>query len=105
MDEFIASALGEHSKTLVKQRNYLLQADGEERLNYAKVSARKLPIGSGAMGSLIRQVVNLRMKGNSEFWLKDNGEIMLNLCCQWIAGSWHNFCNSIFTSFMHLQTV
>ena len=29
MDEFIASALGEHSKTLVKQRNYLLQADGE----------------------------------------------------------------------------
>jgi hypothetical protein len=39
-------------------------------LNYAKVSARKLPIGSGAMESLIHQVVNLRIKENSKFWLK-----------------------------------
>jgi hypothetical protein len=74
-------------------------------LNYAKVLARKLPIGSGAMESLIHQVVNLRMKENSKFWLKENVEIMLHLPCQWIAGSWHNFCNSIFTSFIHLQTV
>ena len=75
-------------------------------MNYAQVSACKLPIGSGAMESLIRQVVNLRMKENSEFRLKENAEIMLHLPCQWIAGSWHhNFCNSIFTSFIHLQTV
>jgi hypothetical protein len=74
-------------------------------LNYAQVSARKLPIGSGAMESLIRQVVNLRMKENSEFRLKENADIMLHLPCQWIAGSWHNFCNSIFTSFIHLETV
>jgi hypothetical protein len=61
MDEFIASPVGEHSKTLVKQRNYLLRAYGEERLNYAKkVLARKLPIGSGAMESSIRQVVNYK---------------------------------------------
>jgi hypothetical protein len=106
MDEFIASPVGEHSKTLVKQRNYLLRAYGEERLNYAKVLARKLPIGSGAMESSIRQVVNLRMKGNSKFRLKENAAIMLHIPCQWIAGSWHNnFCNSIFTSFIHLQTV
>ncbi len=74
MDEFIASAVGEHDKTLVKQRNYLLRAYREERLNYAKVLASKLPIGSGAIESLIRQVVNLRMKGNSKFWLKQNKE-------------------------------
>ena len=74
-------------------------------MNYAQVSARKLPIGSGAMESLIRQVVNLRMKENSEFRLKENADIMLHLPCQWIAGSWHNFCNSIFTSFIHLETV
>jgi hypothetical protein len=36
-------------------------------LNYAKILARKLPIGSGAMESLIQQVVNLRIKGNSKF--------------------------------------
>ena len=104
MDEFIASA-AEHSKTLVKQRDYLLRAYREGRLNYSKALARKLPIGSGAIESLIRQVVNLRMKGNSKFWLKGNAEIMLHLRCQWIAGSWNNFCNSIFTSFIHPQTV
>ena len=51
-------------------------------MNYAQVSARKLPIGSGAMESLIRQVVNLRMKENSEFRLKENADIMLHLPCQ-----------------------
>ena len=91
MDEFIASGVGEYSKTLVKQRNYLLRAYREEPLNYAKVLARKLPIGSGAIESLICQVVNLRMKGNSEFWLKENAEITLHLGYQWIAGSWHKF--------------
>mgnify|MGYP000140803153 CR=1 FL=1 len=105
MDEFISSAVGEHDKILVQERNYLLRPYREECLNYAEVLASKLPIGSRAIESLIRQVVNLRMKGNSKFWLKQNAEIMLHFRCQWIAGSWHNFCNSIFTSFIHLQTV
>ncbi|GCL40299.1 hypothetical protein SR1949_54370 [Sphaerospermopsis reniformis] len=74
-------------------------------MNYSKVLARKLPIGSGAIESLIRQVVNLRMKGNSKFWLRENAEIMLHLRCQWIAGNWNNFCNSIFISFINPQAV
>ncbi len=66
--------------------------------------ARKLSIGSGAVESLIRQVVNLRMKINSKFWLQNNAEIMLHLRCQWIAKSWGNFCDSIFNSFIKPQT-
>ena len=104
MDKFIASATAEHSKILVKQRDYLLRAYRQGRLNYSKVLARKLPIGSGAIESLIRQVVNLRMKGNSKFWLKENAEIMLHLRCQCIAGNWNNFCYSIFTSFLNPQS-
>ncbi|WP_236104228.1 ISLre2 family transposase, partial [Sphaerospermopsis reniformis] len=49
MDKFIASATAAHSKILVKQRDYLLRAYREGRLNYSKVLARKLPIGSGAI--------------------------------------------------------
>lgn len=105
MDEFIAEATGECCQTMVTQRNYLLRAYREGRLKYAQVSAQKLPIGSGAIESLIRQVVNLRIKGNSKFWLKNNAEIMLHLRCQWMAHSWDNFCDSIFTSFIHPQTV
>jgi len=40
-----------------------------------EVAARKLPLGIGAVESLIPQVVNLRMKGNNKFWLQNNAEI------------------------------
>jgi hypothetical protein len=105
MNRLIFEATPEQAKTMIAQRDYLVRADVESRLNYTYVSEQKLPIGSGAIESLIRQVVNLRMKGNSKFWLKTNAEIMLHLRCQWIAGSWDNFCNSIFTSFLNPLTV
>ncbi len=79
MDEFILEATGERCRIIVSQREYLLAAYREGRLKYAQVLGEKLPIGSGAIESLIRQVVNLRMKGNSKFWLKENAEIMLYL--------------------------
>ncbi|MBO3457975.1 ISLre2 family transposase [Aetokthonos hydrillicola Thurmond2011] len=104
MNQLIFNATPEQAKIMVAQRDYLQRADVENRLIYVYISEQKLPIGSGAIESLIRQVVNLRMKGNSKFWLKANAEIMLHLRCQWIAGSWDNFCNSIFTSFLNPRT-
>lgn len=103
MDELIAVTTGEQCQIMVVKRNYLLDAYRQGRLNYDKAIAQKLPIGSGAIESLIRQVVNLRIKGNSKFWLKENAEIMLHLRCQWIAGSWDSFCGSIFNSFIKPQ--
>lgn len=100
MDEFILSATGERCKILVRERNYILKAYRRRLLKYNEVAFKKLPLGSGAVESLIRQVVNLRMKGNGKFWLKNNAEIMLHLRCQWIAGSWNHFCDSIFNSFV-----
>ena len=57
-----------------------------------------LPIGSGAIESLIRQVVNLRLKGNGKFWLPENAEIILHGRCQWAAGQWDQFSYRILTS-------
>lgn len=104
MDEFISGAIGERLKILVRERNYILKAYRQRLLKYNEVASKKLPLGSGAVESLIRQVVNLRMKGNSKFWLQDNAEIMLHLRCQWIAKSWDNFSNSIFNSFIKPQS-
>lgn len=104
MSEFILSATGERCKILIRERNYILKAYRRRLLKYNEVASQKLPLGSGAVESLIRQVVNLRMKGNSKFWLKNNAEIMLHLRCQWIAGSWDNFCDSIFNSFVKPRT-
>ncbi len=63
MGEFISEANGERLKILVRERNYILKAYRRRLLRYNEVAARKLPLGSGAVESLIRQVVNLRMKG------------------------------------------
>jgi hypothetical protein len=57
-----------------------LERHGEAgRLDYATFRRRKLPIGSGAIESAIRRVINLRMKGNSMFWKEGNAEGMLVL--------------------------
>ena len=101
MGEFISTATGERCKILVRERNYILKAYRRRLLSYQLVAAHHLPLGSGAVESLIRQAVNLRMKGNSKFWLRDNAEIMLHLRCQWIARNWDNFCVTIFDSFFH----
>ena len=68
------------------------------RLQYAQVAALKLPLGSGAVESLLRQVVNLRIKGAGKFWLVEHAEIMLQARCQWAAGRWDHFCDSILTA-------
>jgi hypothetical protein len=57
-----------------------LERHGEAgRLAYATFRRRKLPVGSGAIESAIRRVINLRMKGNSVFWKEENAEGMLLL--------------------------
>jgi hypothetical protein len=92
---------GERRSIMTSQIGYFTKGQQSGRLNYSKVSAMKLPIGSGAVESLIRQVVNLRLKGNGKFWLLENAEAMLHARCQWIAGTWGNFCDSILTATLY----
>nr|ADO19229.1 hypothetical protein Nfla_7601 [Nostoc flagelliforme str. Sunitezuoqi] len=70
MDEFISSTTGERCKILVRERNYILKAYRRRLLNYQLVATHQLPLGSGAVESLIRQAVNLRMKGTGNFGFK-----------------------------------
>jgi len=47
-----------------------------------------LPLGSGAIESAIRRVVNLRMKSNGIFWRIDRGEEMLMLRATVLSDRW-----------------
>lgn len=87
------NASGERSKIMTSQINYITKGQLESRLNYEKIAKLNLPIGSGAVESLIRQAVNLRLKGNGKFWLRENAETLLHARCQWLAGSVNNFCS------------
>lgn len=89
---------GERRSTMRSEIQYFTNFHQQGRLSYSQVAAMKMPIGSGAIESLIRQVVNQRLKGNGKFWLLANAEAILHARCQWAAGTWSTFCNSILTA-------
>ena len=57
-------------------------------MQYAEFRRRHIPLGSGAVESAVRRVVNLRMKGASIFWREENAERMLHLRAYYKAGRW-----------------
>lgn len=59
-----------------------------ERLRYESFQEQSLPIGSGAVESAVRRVVNLRMKSASVLWTEEHAEGILHLRAQAKAGRW-----------------
>jgi len=68
------------------------------RMRYDHFQRAGIPIGSGAVESAIRRVVNLRMKGNGIFWYPDNVQRMLFICCQLLSGRWQAFIQDLLCS-------
>jgi len=77
---------GHNSKAIRKHRDYLIK--NQSRMTYAKLVALKLPIGSGAIESPVRRVINLRLKGASLFWCRASAEAILLLRSYYKAGRW-----------------
>src|SRR5215475_13017371 len=78
---------GRNSKAIRKHYEYFLK--NKSRLAYAKLMALKLPIGSGAIESTVRRVINLRLKGPSLFWCRASAEAILLLRSYYKAGRWN----------------
>jgi len=78
---------GRHSKAIRTHREYFIK--NQDRMAYAKLMALKLPIGSGAIESTVRRVVNLRLKGASIFWCRASAEAILLLRSYYKAGRWN----------------
>ena len=78
---------GRNSKAIRTQRDYFIK--NQSRMAYAKLMAMKLPIGSGAIESTVRRVVNLRLKGASLFWCRESAESILLLRSYYKAGRWN----------------
>src|SRR4051794_39734104 len=76
-------------KALKREREYFKRNGGKGRMDYARITALKLPIGSGAIESAIRRVVNLRLKGPSIYWHKTSAEAVLLLRSYYKAGRWN----------------
>src|SRR4051795_9956873 len=77
-------------KALRRERDYFKRNGGKGRMDYARMATLKLPIGSGAIESAIRRVVNLRLKGPSIYWHKTSAEAVLLLRSYYKAGRWNH---------------
>jgi hypothetical protein len=60
----------------------------KKRRRHGEFRRRGVPLGSGAIESAIRRVVNLRRKGNGLLWYVDNAEGMLVLGAAALTGRW-----------------
>jgi hypothetical protein len=78
---------GRNSKAIRTHRQYFIK--NQSRMAYAQLMALKLPIGSGAIESTVRRVVNLRLKGPSLFWCRASAEAILLLRSYYKAGRWN----------------
>ena len=78
---------GRYSKAITTERNYFLR--NQQRMDYPRLKDLNLPLGSGAVESAIRRVVNLRLKGPCIFWYKENASKMLMLRAFYKAGRWN----------------
>jgi len=70
------------SKKLQTEVDYFVKhGQQHKRMEYGRMKELGLPLGSGAIESAMRRVVNLRLKGATIFWHKDSAEAVLLLRC------------------------
>jgi hypothetical protein len=67
-------------------------------MDYKRLRKSGLPLGSGAIESAIRRVVNQRLKGNGIMWLKENAEAMLVLRAAALTGRWEELLQHVHTT-------
>ena len=82
-------ALGQPEDSPVwREINYLIRHSEAGRLRYNCFRYRGVPLGSGAIESTIRRVINLRLKGNSIYWTEENAEAVFQLRAAVVSGRW-----------------
>ena len=79
--EEIQTLLGSHkTKPQKTWLNYFI-TNGltHRRMDYSRSRDHQTPIGSGAIESAVRRIINLRVKSNATYRLRDNAETMIRL--------------------------
>jgi hypothetical protein len=71
-----------------REIHYLTRHSEAGRLRYNCFRYRGVPLGSGAIESTIRRVINLRLKGTSIYWTEGNAEAVFQLRAAAVSGRW-----------------
>jgi hypothetical protein len=81
----------EKKKALAKIDNYFADV---HRFQYRRFDKMGIPIGSGAVESAIRRIINLRIKGAGIFWKIMNPEKMMFMRSGFLSGRWNTIQNN-----------
>jgi len=94
VQELSELAADEPDNEKLKTEIAYLRKHGEAgRLSYAHFRSLGIPLGSGAIESSIRRVINLRLKSNGMFWGEPQAETMLQVRAQVISNRWDQRLN------------
>lgn len=97
MESFLAEARlqgqGIPTEELESALDYFVKR--QHLMDYGRLRQRRIPIGSGAVESAVRRIVNLRLKGNGIFWTDEMGEAVLHLRAQLLCGQWERFVAAV----------
>jgi hypothetical protein len=89
IEELEGLAAGQPEDAAVwREIGYLSRHWEAGRLRYDCFRCRGVPLGSGAIESTIRRVLNLRLKGTSLFWEEANAEAVIQLRAAVLSGRW-----------------
>ena len=89
IDELEELAAGQPEDSAVwREIGYLTKHSEAGRLRYNCFRCRGVPLGSGAIESTIRRVINLRLKGTSIYWTEANAEAVFQLRAAVVSGRW-----------------
>lgn len=84
---------GRNAKKIRIQLNYFVNR--RDSMRYKEFKLKGMPLGSGAVESAIRRVINLRLKGVGIFWREPNAEIMLHLRSYLKARRWSELISRV----------
>jgi hypothetical protein len=89
IEDLEAQAAGlDEDSAVWREIGYLTRHSDAGRLRYNCFRCRGVPLGSGAIESTIRRVINLRLKGTSLFWEEANAEAVLQLRAAVLSDRW-----------------
>jgi hypothetical protein len=88
LEELGSDLLSDEESVFCRELRFLRKHGESGHLNYTTYTRRGLPLGSGAVESAIRRVINLRLKSNGMFWTPEIAESMLQVRCQLLSTEW-----------------
>jgi len=101
IEEIESVCKGTKSDILKRERRFFKKH--LPHMRYAEIKDYKLPIGSGAVESGIRRVVNMRLKGAGIFWKEEMADAMLFLRSYYKAGRWNVLKNMAISGGMYFN--